>query len=211
MRFRYVAVSVVVLVISSYAAISQGGVNCGGYLWRMSGEVDGRMHHSLALFGDGAPEIDDWELWAFNVDDYDTLDLEIGTKIAPLVQEDGLTIDLYGYAAWWPATGDWFAMPWLTIEGNILGGKLKSYQAEYVPINGGPWIWFSSDTSLMWPVSDDVDLGLKAHWWKQEGFSTPVHWGFKAKKEIGKSCLEMSYCPFGGGGDTFWTTVSGGF
>ncbi|MCX6811664.1 MAG: hypothetical protein NT039_03165, partial [Candidatus Berkelbacteria bacterium] len=106
------------------------------------------------------PVLNDWEFWAFSVNDDDTLDLEFGTKITQVVKGDHFNVDLYGYGVIWPATDDVFAMPWLTVNADLFGGKFQSYQAQYVPLNGGPNIYFSDNTELMWKTGKTTTTGL---------------------------------------------------
>jgi hypothetical protein len=196
MKFAYACIAV--LIVAS-VAVAQ---DANGFLWQLDSTVGGKSYQTVALFGNGIPVLGDWELWAFNVNDEDAFDLELGTKISRVVKSDHLTVDLYGYGVIWPATDDVFVMPWLTINADVLGGKFQSYQAQYIPLNGGPNIYYSCNTELMWETGKTTTAGLAGHWWEQEGGSFPIHWGFKASKKVGDANFAVRYCPFGGGGDT---------
>jgi hypothetical protein len=197
----YACIVLIVISVSTVVAQDANGFNANGLLWQLDSNVGGGSYQTVALFGNGIPVLNYWEFWAFNVNDDDTLDLEFGTKITRVVKSDHFNVDLYGYGVWWPATDDVFVMPWLTIQADVLGGQFQSYQAQYIPLTGGPSIYYSCNTEMLWKTSESTDVGLAAHWWDQGG-SYPVHWGFKASKKVGDASIAVRYCPFGGGGDT---------
>jgi hypothetical protein len=199
---RRISTIVVAVLLVAVCAVVQAQVG----IVRYEGEVGGPMHESLAVLGAGSQSMGDWELWWFNVDDPDLYDIEVGTKFGE-VKAGKVNVDLIGYGVWWPATNDWFLMPWATITAKALGGDFTSFQAEYVPVTAGaPWICYSSETRMMWKADERTSVGVAAHWWAQEGSPCYVHWGPRVCRTVGDGEVSVRYCPFGGGGDTILVT-----
>ena len=92
-----------------------------------------------------------------------------------------------GYAAVWPTTRQWFAEPWLI--GNLSSGKLTVHMnlAGFVPLNKGPFVLASNDTSVIYQVSSRLRVGLQATLWNQEQAAPTLRYGPRVILSVSKN------------------------
>lgn len=131
-----------------------------------------------------------WEVWAFGDSRSDTLDLEFGRL---LVNKGKWSLS--GYAVNWPQSGKWFVIPWTTYSDTVAKGALTFNLATYVPLNGGPNIWFSDGSSLMWPLTSGTKLGISGAFSQSPG-SNQLRFGPQIELPLGTATLRVSYHPF---------------
>ena len=183
--------SIVLCVILAPAAVAQNTLLI---------REEGRRGASSSLsVGAITPKI---EVWGFGINS-DYPDYELGRLHPVKAGDDCLLVG--GYLVWWPKTEDWFVLPWVTYETQVGKTCFHTDQAYYLPLAGGPEIWFSNDTSVNWQVNSKITVSLSAHWWKQEGLSCPVRFGPKVVYRLtDKVSLVTRYCPWGGNTPDGW-------
>jgi hypothetical protein len=112
-----------------------------------------------------------WELWGFGLPNHRTADVQIG-RVTPVNRNLLLGASL----AYWPASKKSFVQPIGFYFGRAFGGDFKSQFATYVPLNGGPRIWFSEETRLDWHVGG-IHLGVSGSYWQFEGSDAEIRVG----------------------------------
>ncbi len=132
-------------------------------------------------FGVVRPEI---EVWALALPDYP--DVEIG-KLFPVKCRGNDTLLVGGYAVSWPNARQYFALPWGYYQNTSNGTTLSIQLGSYVPLNGGPTVFFSDESSLVHSVGNGVSLGLATAFWHQRGASNPMHFGPVLKAQLNRS------------------------
>lgn len=140
------------------------------------------------------PEI---EIWGFNIgtplEDY-----EVG-RLYSVLESENVSILGGGYIAWWPHDEKWFVLPWVTVNAKVGEIKFHTDLSQYVPLNGGPDVFFSNETSLMTNVTDSTSVGVTAKWWRQARCSCAIIFGPIVKSKLSdKVSLTTQYCPWGG-------------
>ncbi len=133
-----------------------------------------------------------WELWGFGHTHAATRDLEVG-KLLPVNKK----LLLGGYGVLWPDSGKAFAMPWATYNDKIGSAALNLNLAAYLPVNGGPTILFSDESSLVWFTRhQDWGVGAVASYWAEERISPMLRLGPTIRWSHGDTSVKVNYQPF---------------
>ncbi|QQG49836.1 MAG: hypothetical protein HZB70_03505 [Candidatus Berkelbacteria bacterium] len=132
-----------------------------------------------------------WELWAFGANNSKTLDLEFG-QLYPV----GKNWLIGGYGVVWPSSSKLFALPFVIYKDSVLGGKLVLKLGHYVPLNGGPTITFSDESSLLWEVRTGISMGPIVSYSKVNELKPTIKLGLTLRLSKGKETLELSCQPF---------------
>lgn len=142
---------------------------------------------------------DGWEVWAFGVNNPKTLDLELG-RLFPL----GKKWLVGGYVAIWPESKKSFGIPFAMLNDRVLGGSLCLKLGYYLPLNGGPTILFSDESSLLWEAKKGVRWGPIVSYLQVDGGKPTARLGLSLRLTRGASTLELSCQPvyLSGSGET---------
>lgn len=133
---------------------------------------------------------DGWEVWAFGANNPKTLDLELG-HLYPV----GKKWLVGGYAVLWPASGKVFGLPFAIYQDDVLGGHLCLKLGSYLPLNGGPTILFSDESSLLWRARKGTSWGPILSF-SQSGDAQPTaKLGLTLRLTKGTTTLELSCQP----------------
>lgn len=131
-----------------------------------------------------------WEFWAFASTRSELLDLEVG-RLYPL----GKKLLVGGYATYWPDSKEWFGIPWVSYNDSVAGGQLNVNLAAYIPLNGGPRILFSDETTLVWQ-SKTFNYGVVVSYWKFGDDTATIRLGSTFRFAVGKTTnLKINYQP----------------
>ena len=125
-----------------------------------------------------------WEVWGICLPDYP--DLEVG-RLWPVYEKGDELLLVGGYAALWAKECKLFALPWMSYRNKLFRGKLAADLAVYAPLNGGPWVVYSNEISLTWPLRQALDLGPAVSLWDPEGTDRVLGIGLTAKVRLSKS------------------------
>lgn len=150
-----------------------------------------------------------WEVWVFGANRADTQDVELG-QLFPV----GKNWLVGGYAAVWPQSGKWFAIPIAIYQRDLLGGHLTLKLGQYLPLNGGPRILFSDESSLLWRARKGMSWGPILSYVQVNGNKPTARLGLTLRLTKGRTGLELSCQPayLSGNGETrFRVGVSQGF
>lgn len=131
-----------------------------------------------------------WEFWGFGYDNQATQDWEIG-RLYPV----GGNWYIGGYAAYWPDSKKWFALPWVTYYDSLANGQLNINLCTYIPLNGGPRILFSDGSTLVWQDKRGNDFGLVASYWRFGNAPATLRIGPTIGLSLGKTKLRINYEP----------------
>lgn len=124
------------------------------------------------------------QVWLFGVNRPELDEIDLGTTI---VLKGGKWY-LSGYFAHFPSYKQEYLLAWLTYVDQIGNGLLVVNAAEYLPLNGGELAFYSSETTVTWPVNRKVDLGLTASLWKGESTrGWPIKFGPIVKVRLDSS------------------------
>jgi|GEM_PF-7060205 len=133
---------------------------------------------------------DGWEFWAFGANNSDARDLELG-RLYPV----GKRWLVGGYGVIWPASGKVFGLPFAMYQDDVLGGHLRLKLGSYLPLNGGPTILFSDESSLLWRARKGISWGPILSY-SQVGDAQPtVRLGLTLRLTKGTTGLELSCQP----------------
>ena len=119
-------------------------------------------------------------------------DLEIG-KLFPI---KGGKFLVGGYAVVFPDTDKYFLLPWIVYNEKFGKARLNVNLAQYVPLNGGPRIFFSTDSSLVYPLGEKFELGLSTSFARVNGGETPFSLGPTLRYKLKNNILKVNYQPF---------------
>jgi hypothetical protein len=131
-----------------------------------------------------------WELWGFGYTHAQTADLEVG-KLIPV----GEKLFLGGYGVLWPDSGKVYLLPWAVYTDRVLGGTLSLNLATYLPLNGGPRILFSDNSTLVWRDRRGNGIGLSGALWSQEGTKPTLRIGPQLELVYRATTLKVNYQP----------------
>ncbi len=152
---------------------------------------------------------DGTEVWVFGADRADTQDVELG-HLYPL----GKKWLVGGYGAYWPGSKKVFALPFVLYHDTVLGGQLTLKLGDYLPLNGGPTILFSDESSLLWRARKGMSWGPILSLSKVRDDKPTVKLGLSLHLSRGRTDLELGCQPVylsGGGAPHFRIAVSQGF
>lgn len=136
------------------------------------------------------------EFWAFTLPTFP--DLEIG-KLFSVPAGKNFTVLAGGYAVSWPNAKQYFALPWVYAQASEGSTKLTVQLASYLPVNGGPTIFFSDESSVTYSLSKKLDAGVAAAFWNQPGSRLPLRFGPVIKAQLSKNVgLSARALLFGG-------------
>lgn len=132
----------------------------------------------------------DIELWAFGWQNKQEVDLEVG-RLVPIGN-----FLVGGYAVAWPDSGKYFAMPWVTYTGKLGNAEAVANLSMYLPINGGPTIFYSSEIAVRWPVNRHLSAGVAASFWEQDSGPMPLQFGPSLRFSSGSTAIKWNWEPF---------------
>lgn len=155
------------LIITLVALI--GNVHAQNTAWSCTDFYRGQApYQSLSIT---TPQI---QVWLFGVNRPELDEVDLGTTIAL----KGGKWYLSGYFAHFPSYKQDYLLPWLTYVDKIGNGTFVVNAAEYLPLNHGKAAFYSSETTVTWPVNRKIDLGLTASLFKMENDrSWPIKFG----------------------------------
>lgn len=152
----------------------------------MTEEVNGFIRHEMtggkpssttvALFPEGG-----YQLWGFGLQSDERRWFMAGRTVPTSI--DGLKAG--GVVTFRPANGEVHLGATAFYAGEALGGKVCSDWTVYVPLNGGKWKLFSSETSLVWLVNDRISVGPAVAVLDIEGHHKAYRAGVKATAKVG--------------------------
>lgn len=172
----------IIIAVAALAAIAAHGDTL------LISRIDGNEGAaSTQTYGVVLPE---FELWGFGVDGL-APSYELG-RLWPV----GTGVFVGGYASWWPHQGQLYLEPFVMFQRKVGDISLTSCQGIYIPLGDGQLAWFSADTSVTTEIAENMQAGVSAHWWHQEGYSA-IHFGPSVSVRTGKFNLSGRYCPFG--------------
>lgn len=142
---------------------------------------------------------DGWEVWAFGANNPKTLDLELG-HLFPW----GKKMLVGGYIAVWPEAKKSFGIPFAMFNDKVLGGHLRLKLGYYLPLNGGPRILFSDESSLLWEARKGVSVGPILSFVQVDNNKPTARLGLSLRLTKGDETLELSCQPtyLSGSGET---------
>ncbi|OGD61136.1 hypothetical protein A3A71_00875 [Candidatus Berkelbacteria bacterium RIFCSPLOWO2_01_FULL_50_28] len=142
---------------------------------------------------------DGWEVWAFGANNPKTLDLELG-RLFPW----GKKVLVGGYVAVWPDSNRTFGIPFVMVNDKVLGGHLCLKLGCYLPLNGGPTILFSDESSLLWEAKKGLSWGPILSYVQVDGGKPIARLGLSLRLTKGDETLELSCQPvyLSGDGET---------
>lgn len=130
---------------------------------------------------------DGWEVWVFGANRSDTQDLELG-HLYPL----GKKWLAGGYGVIWPDSGKVFGLPFVMYRDSVVGGSLTLKIGSYLPLNGGPRILFSDESSLKWRAGKGVSWGPVFSYGQVNGGKPTEKLGLSINLTRGGTDLELS-------------------
>jgi len=119
-------------------------------------------------------------------------DLEVG-KLFPV---KGGKFLVGGYLVSFPDTNKYFLLPWVVYNDKFGKAQLNVNLAQYVPLNGGPRIFFSTESSLVYPIGKKFELGISGSFARVNGGETPFSIGPTLRYKLKNSILKINYQPF---------------
>ncbi len=194
---RYLGIFLLVLAAPSIAQTT--------YVHRIDGGHGLVPSHTIGVvtpYGEG---------WIFTFPAFP--DVELG-KLFTLYNRGPHSLLGGGYAATWTKTSQYFALPWLTYNGTFGRWKTNINLASYQPLNGGPTIFFSDESSVVHELKSGLSLGIATTYWSQAGATTPWRFGPILKATLNKSvAISARYLGVGSSkhGDTARLEVSFSF
>jgi hypothetical protein len=103
-----------------------------------------------------------FQVWAFGINKPEIDEINLGTTVAL----EGGKWYLSGYYVHLPAYKQQYFLPWLTYVDKIGDGWAVVNLAEYIPLNGGEFAFYSSESTVIWPVGQKLELGATASLYK---------------------------------------------
>lgn len=142
------------------------------------------------------------EFWGLGLPDYP--DYEIGKTwaVASLSSKER-QVYFSAYAVVWPEANpdaQYFLLPWPSVCIRKRNVEIKADLYAYLPMNGGPICFGTSDTGITWPAGKGR-LGISATHWKQEGCEASSGIGIAGSCPIGKTTISGRYIPKALGSD----------
>ncbi|MEI8060939.1 MAG: hypothetical protein WCG99_01435 [Candidatus Berkelbacteria bacterium] len=175
----------------------------------MAAHADGTLFQRLDMARGAGPSLTTaWldssglELWSFCQPDFPMYELG---KLWPVKADEGDTLLLGGYVSWWDKVDQVFLEPFWVYNHPLDGDwKMETGGGAYVPLNGGPWVFYTSQVALSHHVSKNVRAGIAATNWWQEGVGNSIAIGPKLKISAGDTSwlLRYTFGVAGGAPDT---------
>ncbi len=130
------------------------------------------------------------ELWAFGWNTRQAQDLQIG-RLWPVSK----TLSIGAYAVTWPTQNKQFIEPWIDYNDSLGAAKVSISLAQYVPLNGGPRIFFSNESSIRWQAGHDREAGIVVSFWRENSGAAPIRLGPTIRWKIGTSNVRLNWQP----------------
>ncbi len=128
-----------------------------------------------------APEI---EVWVFGIRaDHVPTDVEVG-RLWLLWKGKHATLLGGAYLAGWPDAGQAFVIPWLSASAQYGKFGITADLAGYIPLNGGPWVFFSDEVFAGYAVAKTFKLGVATAFWEQDAFDVRPRVGPAVKWQV---------------------------
>lgn len=138
--------------------------------------------HTLCLL---TPEC---EVIAWGIDDFESFELG---KLVPVHVDKDTFISVGGYVSYWSVPEQWYVEPWVFAQQQMGAATVKANLAAYIG-HGKPQ-WFSTDTRVLYAVSERLQLGVAGHFYDKTGGAGPAT-QFQVSKDM---CLYVRSTPRG--------------